>query len=158
MLTTLVGGARRFYSEKPGAKTEKAKTDKDGFPISESESIFNRYTGFFFGTVIAVIGYRYFNSQYKASHNGEPILSVIKKGSTLEDLKANYKSYRERVAKREELHSMMADTKVKDSNNVVTSITEVPGKVQCFSGNGQFNTIQDWTVVGPRKQKENPFR
>ncbi|VEU20704.1 DEKNAAC101636 [Brettanomyces naardenensis] len=158
-ISSLQRGSFRYYSEKAPSEEphEEEEHDKEGFPISESESIFNRYTGTFFGTVFVIIGYQYLNSQYQTSHDGEPLLSLLKWGDSLDDLKANFDSYRDAVAKNEELHAMMANTVVRDSSNVVTRIRDVPGRVQCFSGNSQFNTIQDWSEVGPRKQIENPY-
>ncbi len=150
-------GSKRYVHWENIPESEQIGYDKHGLPISKSESVFNRYTGTFFGTVFVIVAYEYLNKVYKESHNGDSLLTVIKKGSSLEELRANYDSYRQGVIDREKLHSMFADTPVIDSNNYVTHISEVPGKVQCFNGNSQFNTIQDWEKVGPRKQREDPF-
>lgn len=107
--------------------------------------------------MFAIVGYEYLDKKYRASHDGESILSLIKKGNSLDEIKTNYQAYRDGVLHREQLHTMFADTQVKDQNNYVTRITDVPGRVQCFNGNGQFNTIHDWENVSPRKQRENPF-
>ena len=149
--------ARRYVHWEKVPESEQVGYDKHGLPVSKSESVLNRYTGTFFGTVFVIVAYHYFNKSYMESHHGDSLLTIIKKGNTLEELKANYDSYRQGVMDREKLHTMFADTPVVDANNYVTHISEVPGKVQCFNTNAQFNTIQNWEEVGPRKQREDPF-
>lgn len=132
--------------------------DDHSMPLSESESILNLKTGIAAGIVALVGGYTVFNSSYKESHDGASLSSIVRTPQLVEELQANYTAYRERVAKQKELQEMMMfPSERKTTDNLITRIDSVPGKYFPSGSNGQFNTIQDFDSLAPRKTKESPF-
>lgn len=130
----------------------------DEVPLSESESIINKHTGIFAGICLSIASYAYINSSYKKSHDGESLTSIIKSPRVIEELQANYDSYRERVKKQTEIQEMMMfPGERKTVGNLVTRIDTLPGRHFNSGSGAQFNTIQDWEALAPRKVKESPF-
>lgn len=158
----------RFYSSGHGHDEHHGDAHSDAhgedhghheMPLSESESILNKKTAIAAGIVAAVVGYSTFNSSYAESNNGASLLSLVKTPQVLKDLQENYDQYRERVAKQEEIQRMMMfpTGERRTYNNLITSVDAVPGRFHASGTNSQFNTIQDFDSLAPRKTKESPF-
>lgn len=155
----LLASRPRFYSEHAEEHHDEHHEEHHdhGPPESPAENMFNSTTLTFAGFVAAAVGYQYLNSSYQKSHDGKSIVSLITHEDSLEELKANYDEYRQGVSDRETLRKTFIDAPIKTSDNLVTAIRDVPGRKQCFGGSAQFNTISDWSKVGPRKKLEDPF-
>ncbi|ODQ47083.1 hypothetical protein PICMEDRAFT_71204 [Pichia membranifaciens NRRL Y-2026] len=155
----------RFYSAHHGEEHghEEHGHDEHGhddhsMPLSESESIFNSHTATAAGIVALIAGYAAINSSYKESHDGATLLSLLKAPAVLEELQANYSSYRERVQHQKEIQEMMMfPGERRTYDNLVTSIDAVPGRYFPSGSNTQFNTVADHDALAPRKTKESPF-
>lgn len=154
--------ATRFYSahnEENHGKNDEHGHDDHSLPLSESESIFNIHTAKFASIIALIIGYSTINSSYEKSHDGHSLLSIIQKPQILQELELNYSQYRERVKKQEEVQEMIVFPSVerRSYSNLITSIDEVPGRFFASGSNTQFNTIQNFDALAPRKAKESPF-
>lgn len=130
-----------------------------GPPLSESESILNSKTAIAAGIVFSIASYSYLNNQYKESHNGDSITSIVSSKHNFDQLKENYNSYRNRVSLQKEIQEMMMfpSTEKRNYNNLITSIDTVPGRLFPTGSNSQFNTIQDYSKLDNRKVKSSPF-
>lgn len=135
--------------------------DDHSLPLSESESIINIKTGIAACVVALAASYSYVDNSYKNSHDGTALVSAftIKGSEALSSLQTNYDAYRARVEKAKQVQEMMMfpSHEQRSYNNLVTRIDSVPGQFWPSGSNAQFNTIQNFDELAPRKQKESPF-
>lgn len=138
---------------------EHGEHDDHSMPLAESDSIINNKTGTALGIVALIVGYSYINSNYASNNEGTALSSLATCSKCyLNNLKENYSAYRERVKKQSEIQEMMMFPAEKRTyNNFITSVDTVPGQRFATGSNTQFNTIQDFDSLAPRKQKESPF-
>lgn len=130
--------------------------DHHEIPLAPAESIINKNTLTFAGILALIGGFYVANDSYKKSNDNKSLVSTLAK--PLEDAKSNYDEYRSRVKKQTAVQELMtypgdrvtADTYIPRDN-------EVFGRVWASGSNTQFNTIQNWESLPPRKQKESPF-
>lgn len=125
-------------------------------PLAPAESIINKNTLIFAGIFALMGGFYTANESYKKSNDNKSLVSLLAK--PLEDAKSNYDEYRSRVKKQttvQELMTYPGDRVTADT--YIPRDSEVFGRVWASGSNTQFNTIQNWESLPPRKVKESPF-